>query len=110
MKLLRVGEKGKEKPALLDAGGLRDLSSLEPDITGETLTDAGLAKLKAADLNSLPRISGSPRTGVPIANIGKVVGVGLNYFDHAEALGRPKPDEPILFLKPKIGRASCRER
>ena len=100
MKLLRVGEKGKEKPALLAADGLKDISSLVPDITGAVLSDAGLAKLKAADINSLPRISGNPRIGVPIANIGKVVGVGLNYYDHAEALGRAKPDEPILFLKP----------
>lgn len=100
MKLLRVGEKGNERPALMEAGGLRDISSLVPDITGEVLGEAGLARLKSADLSNLPRISGSPRIGVPIANIGKVVGVGLNYFDHAEALGKPKPDEPILFLKP----------
>jgi 2-keto-4-pentenoate hydratase/2-oxohepta-3-ene-1,7-dioic acid hydratase in catechol pathway len=100
MKLLRVGPKGAEKPALLGTDGLHDISGLVPDITGAVLSDAGLAKLKAADLNSLPRISGNPRIGVPIANIGKVVGVGLNYYDHAEALGRPKPDEPILFLKP----------
>jgi len=100
MKLLRVGEKGSERPALMDAGGLRDISSLVPDITGEVLSDAGLARLKSADLGNLPRISGTPRIGVPIANIGKVVGVGLNYYDHAEAAGKPKPDEPILFLKP----------
>jgi len=41
MKLLRVGEKGRERPALLDAGGLRDISSLVPDITGDVLSDAG---------------------------------------------------------------------
>jgi 2,4-didehydro-3-deoxy-L-rhamnonate hydrolase len=100
MKLLRVGEKGSERPALLDASGLRDISSLVPDITGAVLSDAGLARLKSADLSKLPQISGHPRIGVPIANIGKVVGVGLNYYDHAEALGKPKPEEPILFLKP----------
>jgi len=100
MKLLRVGEKGSERPALMDAGGLRDISGLVPDITGEVLSDAGLARLKAADIGKLPLISGNPRIGVPIANIGKVVGVGLNYYDHAEAAGKPKPEEPILFLKP----------
>jgi 2-keto-4-pentenoate hydratase/2-oxohepta-3-ene-1,7-dioic acid hydratase in catechol pathway len=100
MKLMRVGEKGSERPALMDAGGLRDISSLVPDITGEALGEAGLARLKSADISNLPRISGSPRIGVPIANIGKVVGVGLNYYDHAEAAGKPKPEEPILFLKP----------
>jgi 2-keto-4-pentenoate hydratase/2-oxohepta-3-ene-1,7-dioic acid hydratase in catechol pathway len=100
MKLLRVGEKGNERPALMGASGLHDISSLVPDITGEVLSEAGLARLKSADLGSLPRISGTPRIGVPIANIGKVVGVGLNYYDHAEAAGKPKPEEPILFLKP----------
>ena len=100
MKLMRVGEKGNERPALMDAGGLRDISSLVPDITSEVLTEAGVARLKSADLSNFPRISGSPRIGVPIANIGKVVGVGLNYYDHAEAAGKPKPEEPILFLKP----------
>ena len=100
MKLLRVGEKGNERPALMEADGLRDISSLVPDITGEILTEARLARLKSADLGNLPRISEHPRIGVPIANIGKVVGVGLNYYDHAEAAGKPKPEEPILFLKP----------
>jgi 2-keto-4-pentenoate hydratase/2-oxohepta-3-ene-1,7-dioic acid hydratase in catechol pathway len=100
MKLLRVGEKGNERPAFLDAGGLRDISSLVPDISGEVLTEAGLTRLRSADLSNLPRIPDNPRIGVPIANIGKVVGVGLNYYDHAEAAGKPKPEEPILFFKP----------
>jgi 2,4-diketo-3-deoxy-L-fuconate hydrolase len=100
MKLMRVGEKGNERPALMEADGLRDISSLVPDITGEILTEAGLARLKSAEFSNLPCISGHPRIGVPIANIGKVVGVGLNYYDHAEAAGKPKPEEPILFLKP----------
>jgi 2,4-didehydro-3-deoxy-L-rhamnonate hydrolase len=100
MKLVRVGEKGNERPALMDAGGLRDISTLVADINGEVLSEAGLARLKSADLGNLPRIMGTPRIGVPIANIGKVVGVGLNYYDHAEAAGKPKPEEPILFLKP----------
>lgn len=30
----------------------------------------------------------------------KVVAVGLNYRDHADELGFPVPDEPIIFLKP----------
>ena len=102
MKLMRVGEKGNERPALMEGeDGLRDIcTSLVPDITGEILSEAGLARLKSADISNLPRISGHPRIGVPIANIGKVVGVGLNYYDHAEAAGKLKPEEPILFLKP----------
>ncbi len=30
----------------------------------------------------------------------KIIAVGLNYHDHAEELGMPIPDEPILFIKP----------
>jgi 2-keto-4-pentenoate hydratase/2-oxohepta-3-ene-1,7-dioic acid hydratase in catechol pathway len=101
MKLLRVGSKGSEKPALLDRDGtLRDLSGAIGDITGAMLTRERLAKLSDLDAAALPRIDGTPRIGCPIAAIGKVVGVGLNYYDHAEAAGKPVPEEPILFLKP----------
>jgi 2-keto-4-pentenoate hydratase/2-oxohepta-3-ene-1,7-dioic acid hydratase in catechol pathway len=101
MKLLRVGVKGAEKPALLDKDGvLRDLSGTISDITGSVLTDAGLAKLKAIDPASLPRIDGTPRIGAPIGNIGKVIGVGLNYVDHAKAAEKVIPPEPIMFIKP----------
>ena len=30
----------------------------------------------------------------------KIVALGLNYRDHAEELGMPLPEEPLLFLKP----------
>jgi 2,4-diketo-3-deoxy-L-fuconate hydrolase len=101
MKLLRVGPKGTEKPALLDKDGtLRDLSGVIADITGATLTPAGLAKLSGLDTATLPRIDGKPRIGAPIAAIGKVVGIGLNYYDHAKAAEKPVPQEPIMFLKP----------
>jgi 2-keto-4-pentenoate hydratase/2-oxohepta-3-ene-1,7-dioic acid hydratase in catechol pathway len=39
------------------------------------------------------------RIGPPVAGIGKVVCVGLNYADHAAETGVPLPDEPVLFLK-----------
>ncbi len=62
MKLLRYGPKGQEKPGLLDAeGNIRDLSKVVDDITGTTLTEAGLAKLRAADVASLPVVDGNPR-------------------------------------------------
>ena len=101
MKLLRVGPKGAEKPALLDKDGvLRDLSGVVADITGATLTDEGLAKLKALDTSKLPKVEGSPRIGAPIARIGKLVGVGVNYKDYIAATGQAVPEEPVMFLKP----------
>ena len=100
MKLLRYGPKGKEKPGILDADGrLRSLSRKIADIGPETMTPAALAKLRKLDPRKLPPVAGKPRLGVPLANIGKLVCVGLNYSDHARESGLPIPTEPILFMK-----------
>ncbi len=91
MKLLRVGPKGTEKPALLDpAGTLRDLSGHIDDIAGAVLSDTGLAQLRALDPATLPTIPEGIRIGAC---------VGLNYTDHAAETGHPIPEEPILFGK-----------
>jgi len=101
MKLLRVGELGHERPALLDGqGGLRDLSAHVSDIGGSSLLPGNLAKLRDLNLDSLPLITGNPRYGACVGGIGKIVCVGLNYSDHAAESKMPIPAEPILFLKP----------
>ncbi|WP_030674562.1 fumarylacetoacetate hydrolase family protein [Streptomyces rimosus] len=103
MKLLRVGSVGAERPALLDdQGALRDLSSLVTDIDGALLADApALARIRAAAAAGvLPRLDPAGlRTGPPVARIGKVVCIGLNYHDHARETGAAVPAEPIVFLK-----------
>jgi len=100
MKLLRVGPKGQEKPAMLDAGGkLRDLSGVIADITPQQLTPAGLAKLRGLDPASLPEIAAPGRIGTPFTGAGKFMCVGLNYSDHAAESGLPVPPEPVLFNK-----------
>jgi ureidoglycolate lyase len=100
MKLVRYGDAGKEKPGILDAAGaLRDLSGVVSDIDGAALSAEGLAKIRAADLNSLPKVSGSPRLGAPVGNVGKLVAIGLNYSDHAKEAGQAIPSEPIIFMK-----------
>jgi len=100
MKLCRYGPKGQEKPGVVDADGrIRDLSSLVGDITANEVRLSQLAKLKAADLNALPVVEGQPRYGVPVANIGKIIAVGLNYADHAAESNLPVPPEPIYFTK-----------
>ncbi|AMO95514.1 fumarylacetoacetate (FAA) hydrolase family protein [Collimonas fungivorans] len=100
MKLLRVGPKGQEKPAMLDGGGkLRDLSGVVSDITAQQLTPAGLAKLRAVDPASLPEIAAPGRIGTPFTGLGKFMCVGLNYSDHAAESGLPVPPEPVLFNK-----------
>ncbi len=100
MKLLRVGPKGAENPAMLDpAGVIRDLSGHIDDIAGETLSDAGLAQLRALDPATLPIVPEGTRIGPCVGRIGKLCCVGLNYSDHAAETGHPIPAEPILFGK-----------
>ena len=100
MKLLRFGPIGQEKPGVLDAQNrIRDLSGVVPDIGGETLSDEGLAKLRALDLESLPLAPEGVRYGACVAGVSKVLCIGLNYADHAAESGLPIPDEPVLFSK-----------
>jgi 2-keto-4-pentenoate hydratase/2-oxohepta-3-ene-1,7-dioic acid hydratase in catechol pathway len=100
MKLVRFGDAGQEKPGALDASGaIRDLSGVIRDIDGSTLSDASIAKLRALNLESLPKVSGSPRFGPPVANTGKFIAIGLNYSDHAKESNMPIPKEPVVFTK-----------
>ncbi|NKL07804.1 fumarylacetoacetate hydrolase family protein [Rhizobium leguminosarum] len=99
MKLMRVGEAGSEKPALLDADGkIRDLSGHVADIGGEAISPAGLAKIAAIDPKSLPELVPG-RIGACVAGTGKFICIGLNYSDHAAETGATVPPEPIIFMK-----------
>jgi len=100
MKLMRIGAKGAEKPALMDAnGGVRDLSGVLADITGATLGKDGLARLAAVDIDSLPLVANPGRIAPPWSGVGKFICVGLNYADHAAESGMAVPAEPVLFMK-----------
>ncbi len=100
MKLVRYGNPGKEKPGLIDAAGkLRDLSKVITDVTPDQLSDKALAKLAKLNTDKLPLVKGKPRMGCPVANVGKFLGIGLNYADHAAEAGLPVPTEPIVFMK-----------
>ncbi|MEM7239685.1 MAG: hypothetical protein AAF501_17910, partial [Pseudomonadota bacterium] len=99
MKLLRYGEKGAERPGLWDGSAIRDLSGEIDDITGATLGPDSLARLSALDPASLPVVSGDPRIGPCVGQIGKLACVGLNYSDHAIETGNPIPEQPVLFGK-----------
>ena len=100
MKLVRYGRAGAEKPGLVDEEGvLRDLSRVVKDITPAVLSRAELKKLRAVKLERLPVVRGRPRLGCPLAGIGKVVCIGLNYTDHAKEVNLPLPEEPVVFIK-----------
>ncbi len=104
MKLLRYGPVGQEKPGVLDAQGrVRDLSAVVPDLAGDALLPASLARLKALDIDSLPLVPGVPqqdlRLGACVGQVGKFLGIGLNYADHAAEAGMAVPPEPVVFTK-----------
>jgi ureidoglycolate lyase len=100
MKLVRYGEAGKEKPGILDAqGAIRDLSGVVKDIDAATVSPEGIAKLRSVNVDSLPKVGGNPRLGSPIANVPKLICIGLNYADHAKESNLPIPPEPVVFMK-----------
>ncbi len=99
MKLMRVGQPGQEKPAILDRDGrIRDLSAHMADIGGAAISPEGLSKIAALDLASLPELEAS-RIGPCIAGTGKFICIGLNYSDHAAESGMAVPPEPVIFMK-----------
>ncbi|SDX15093.1 fumarylacetoacetate hydrolase family protein [Roseicitreum antarcticum] len=100
MKLLRFGARGAEKPGLLHSDGtIRDLSAIVPDLAGEVLLPAGLARIAATDHAALPIVDGATRLGAPVSGTGKVICIGLNYADHAAESGMAVPPEPVIFMK-----------
>jgi len=100
MKLLRVGVKGKEKPAALDKSGkIRDLSSHILDLNSDNVNFETIKKLEDLDLEILPEILSSERIGACIHKPGKFIAIGLNYSDHAAESGMDIPSEPIVFMK-----------
>ncbi len=100
MKLLRFGERGQEKPGLLDAAGqIRSLEGHVDDLAGEVLSEESLAKLRRLDVDTLPRVNQDMRLGPCVAGTSKIIGVGLNYADHAAETGAQIPTEPVIFMK-----------
>ena len=98
MKLCRYGERGAERPGLIDAQGrLRDLSAHVADIAGPAL--ANLDMLRGIDPETLPLVPGNPRFGAAVGQVGKFICIGLNYSDHAAESGMAVPPEPVIFAK-----------
>ena len=98
MKLLRVGQKGSEKPAILDKDGkIRDLSSNIKDLNPDTLNFKTISDLQNLDLSSLPELSSSDRIGSCVSKPGKFIAIGLNFSDHAAETGADVPSEPVSY-------------
>jgi 2-keto-4-pentenoate hydratase/2-oxohepta-3-ene-1,7-dioic acid hydratase in catechol pathway len=100
MRLVRFGPPGREKPGIIDSKErLRNLSRVVPDIAGEALSPAGLARIRKAKIDKLPVVGGKPRLGPCIGGTRHFIAIGLNYADHATETGAPIPKEPIIFSK-----------
>ena len=100
MKLLRVGEKGKEIVAALDKNQkLRDLSSKINDLNPETLNFKTLQDLENSNLEDLREIDTNIRIGSCVSKPIDFLAIGLNYKAHAEGTKSKLPTEPILFNK-----------
>ena len=100
MKLLRLGETGSEKPALIDnENKYRDLSSIIEDLNPDSLNFETLEKIKSIDVSKFPELDSNLRIGACVSNPSKFIGIGLNFKDHAEEQNLPIPKEPIIFSK-----------
>ena len=100
MKLLRVGEIGAEKPALIDnENKYRDLSSIIEDLNPDTLNFETLEKIRTIDKSKLSVLESNLRVGACVSKPSKFIGIGLNFKDHAEEQNLPIPKEPIIFSK-----------
>ena len=100
MKLCRIGEIGKEKPAIIDGdNNYKDLSSIVEDFNPDTLNFETLEKIKSTDISSLPTLNSNSRIGACVSKPSKFIGIGLNFRDHAKEINMPIPTEPIIFSK-----------
>ena len=100
MKLLRVGNVGNEKPAIMDQdGNYRDLSLILDDFNPKTLNKDTIKKLKGSDIKSFPELDPSERIGSCVTNPGNFFAIGLNYKEHAEETKSKVPEYPIVFNK-----------
>ena len=100
MKLLRFGDRGQERPGILDSNGrIRSLEGIVGDIAGDALSPAGLNKLAALNLENLPLVDAGTRIGPCVGRVGKFIAIGLNYSEHAAETNAKVPDEPVMFMK-----------
>jgi 2-keto-4-pentenoate hydratase/2-oxohepta-3-ene-1,7-dioic acid hydratase in catechol pathway len=100
LKLLRFGERCRERPGLLEADGtIRDLSLIVDDFRPETISPALIERIAATNIASLPAAPFNVRIGPPLARVGHFIAIGLNYADHAAETGAAIPKEPVVFSK-----------
>jgi 2,4-diketo-3-deoxy-L-fuconate hydrolase len=99
MKLVRFGEKGKEKPGLYKDGNVVDLRKIFPkipDIGERFFRENWLEKIAGVED---PGQKIKDRIGCPIHAPSKIICLGKNYAEHAKEGGFENPDRPLIFCK-----------
>ena len=101
MRLARHGSPGREQPIISGTDGVwHDLRPVTNDIDGEFLCNGLKAARAALDNAALPAVVVPlGRYGPPLASVGKIICIGLNYVDHVRETGADMPTEPVMFLK-----------
>jgi 2,4-didehydro-3-deoxy-L-rhamnonate hydrolase len=99
MKLVRYCSAAGERPGLILDGEVFDLSGPFSALKQRAPTFADIEAIAAVPAKALSKAPTDAVLGPPLRGIGKIIGVGLNYRDHAEETGLPLPKEPTLFLK-----------
>ena len=100
MKLIRYGDAGREKPAVIINDGWFDVSGYVDDYNEKFFENDGLSSLKKIiDERSLKPVPVNTRLGSPVARPSKIICIGLNYSDHAKESNMQLPAEPVIFFK-----------
>jgi len=97
----RIGDPGRERPVVVFDGVAYDARPVTDDIDPGFFDRGGLeALVAAARAGVLPATTvDGERFGAPVGEPRKIVGIGLNYHDHARETGATPPAEPVVFLK-----------
>ncbi len=77
-----------------------DLTPIAADVDPAVVALDARDRARAAVADGLLPVLDTPTDfAAPLARIGKIVCIGLNYRDHAEETGATPPSEPVLFMK-----------
>jgi hypothetical protein len=110
MKLLRYGSVGRERPGILDCDGVvRDLRIVVDDIDGAALSPMGLARLRALDLRSLPKVCDHGRLGACVSFDRCRAGISRFSIIGTGAAGSAAVESTVGRARPRGARAHQRD-
>ena len=105
MKFTTLLKDGRARLGVVDGDQVIDLNTAQPqvpaDLRGALAAGIDLAAAaRAAIASAAPRLPLASLAFAPLVpEPGKIICLGLNYFDHAKEGGREKPEYPWFFLR-----------